>query len=126
MNANENPNSWFTMVCAKPHIVLWAKVEGWNYWPVKMMSTEGSIVNVQFFGEHTEADVAVTKCFFYSEAYPSAKPPKKSNAYKLAKEVSVFFIFEIIFNKYLFLKSIFSFIISQGSRCVYKKHLRTF
>lgn len=84
------------MVCAKPHIVLWAKVEGWNYWPVKMMSIKGGIVNVRFFGEHTEADVPVIKCFFFSEAYPALKPPKKSKGYTLAMEVSVF-IFENIF-----------------------------
>lgn len=36
-NAHAHPENWFTMVCNEPHIIAWAKFQGCNYWPVKVM-----------------------------------------------------------------------------------------
>ncbi|XP_055306173.1 MYND-type zinc finger-containing chromatin reader ZMYND8-like [Sitodiplosis mosellana] len=83
-NANKHPTNWSTMVCAKPHLVLWAKVIGYNYWPGKCMKVEGDMVNVRFFGDYTEADVLATNCFLYSKTNPSVKSIKPSDRYKLA------------------------------------------
>ncbi|XP_031636695.1 protein kinase C-binding protein 1-like isoform X2 [Contarinia nasturtii] len=89
-HANESPDEWFTMICSMPHIVLWAKVEGFNYWPVKFMTVNESGVNVRFFGDHTHQDVAISKCYLYSKDNPG-KPPqnlstKKNQLYKKALE----------------------------------------
>lgn len=34
------------------------------------MQTDGETVNVEFFGEHSQADVSAKDCFLYSERIP--------------------------------------------------------
>lgn len=68
-NANKYP-TWFTMVCGVPHCIVWAKVEGYSYWPAKVMSIDGQQVHVRFFGDHTHADVLASRCFLYSYKSP--------------------------------------------------------
>lgn len=90
-NANTNPNGWIKMVCAKPHIVLWAKVNGWSYWPAKYMTFDGVMVNVRFFGDRTEANVPTANCLLYSNIHPTklSKMTRTKN-YNWAVKVSVF------------------------------------
>ncbi|XP_055306175.1 zinc finger MYND domain-containing protein 11-like [Sitodiplosis mosellana] len=85
-NANKNPDTmaWFTVVCAKPHIVVWAKLEGYDYWPAKVMFVDKKLINVRFFGDRTEADVPAKKCFLYSDTNPSLKSTKPSASYRSA------------------------------------------
>ncbi|XP_055306172.1 MYND-type zinc finger-containing chromatin reader Zmynd8-like [Sitodiplosis mosellana] len=85
LNKSKHPDSGFTMVCTKPHLLLWAKVSGWDYWPAKYMSTDGQTVNVRFFGDETEADVPAESCFLYSETSPT-RPTKQKREPKKFKE----------------------------------------
>lgn len=42
------------------------------YWPAKVMSVNGDNVRVEFFGEHTRAEVSASNCHLYR------KPSKRS------------------------------------------------
>lgn len=70
-NANIREMGWFTRVCRKPHLIVWTKRCDYNYWPAKVMSTNGEEVMVQFFGNHTKSIVsAASTCFLYSDKNP--------------------------------------------------------
>lgn len=78
LNANTMTDNWFTEVCAKPHLILWAKLKGFPYWPAKAMSINSTLVDVRFFGEHDRANIPSKDCFLYSREDPN--PP--TNKYK--------------------------------------------
>lgn len=87
-NAHAHPDDWFTMVCSAPHIVAWAKFQGCNFWPVKVMSAVGKKLSVRFFGDHTHADIAATKCYLFSTDSPAGKAAKtRGGPYKQALQV---------------------------------------
>ncbi|XP_053962342.1 uncharacterized protein LOC128865927 isoform X2 [Anastrepha ludens] len=92
LNANTRTD-WFVDVCAQPHLLLWAKLKGFPYWPAKAMGPGQGLshVNVRFFGEHDRAFVPVKDCFLYSDQDPNTQTGKRS-ARELAdciKEVEV-------------------------------------
>lgn len=70
-NANTKADTWFTEVCTKPHLILWAKLKGFPYWPAKAMTVNVNLVDVRFFGEHDRAFVPVKDCFLYSRQDPN-------------------------------------------------------
>ncbi|CAK1548603.1 unnamed protein product [Leptosia nina] len=70
--------TWFTDVCSTPHILLWAKLKGFPYWPAKGMSVNASgVVDVRFFGAHDRAWVPAKDCYLYSENDPNNFRSKK-------------------------------------------------
>ncbi|CAL8119840.1 unnamed protein product [Orchesella dallaii] len=75
-NAHGKPEHWFVEACKRPHILVWAKLKGFPFWPAKAMKIKENDVNVQFFGQHEKVWVPVKDCFLYSEEMPVA-PPKK-------------------------------------------------
>lgn len=76
-NTTEN---WFTDVCSTPHVLLWAKLRGFPYWPAKAMNVNSQgLVNVRFFGAHDRSWVAIKDCFLYSEEDPNGNNRKKRN-----------------------------------------------
>lgn len=72
---------WFIDVCSSPHILLWAKLRGFPYWPAKSMSVNATTgqVNVRFFGAHDRAWINVKDCYLYSKEDPNGTNPKKQN-----------------------------------------------
>lgn len=95
-NANTHMESWFVEVCGqRPHILLWAKLKGFPYWPAKAMglNATASAVDVRFFGEHDRAWVPIKDCFVFSEKEPN--PPTKklsrmNSFHDCLKEVDVY------------------------------------
>ncbi|EDV30374.2 uncharacterized protein Dana_GF22978, isoform B [Drosophila ananassae] len=78
LNANSS-DEWFVKVCRQPHLLLWAKLKGFPYWPAKAMgSTNPSLVNVRFFGKHDRAFVPVKDCFLYSAQNPNTQTSRRS------------------------------------------------
>ncbi|KAH8306140.1 hypothetical protein KR018_002381 [Drosophila ironensis] len=78
LNANSS-DEWFVKVCRHPHLLLWAKLKGFPYWPAKAMgSTNTSLVNVRFFGKHDRAFVPVKDCFLYSAQNPNTQTSRRS------------------------------------------------
>ncbi|XP_028164556.1 protein kinase C-binding protein 1-like isoform X3 [Ostrinia furnacalis] len=70
--AHARKPTWFTDVCTTPHMLLWAKLKGFPYWPAKGMSVNNSgLVDVRFFGAHDRAWVPAKDCFLYSEKDPN-------------------------------------------------------
>lgn len=91
-----DPNDYFTKVCAKPHLIVYAKAEGHKFWPAKVMSVNGNLVNVEFFGEHSQADVPAKLCILYPKRRPVES--KKSTPIMVALRVRPILLlsFEII------------------------------
>uniref|UniRef100_A0A1L8DN42 Putative kinase c-binding protein 1 n=1 Tax=Nyssomyia neivai TaxID=330878 RepID=A0A1L8DN42_9DIPT len=88
-NANTQKD-WFVEVCTKPHILLWAKLKGFPYWPAKGMAVNGTTsVDVRFFGAHDRAWVPIKECFLYSEKNPSQGKTKRNNIERCIKEIDV-------------------------------------
>lgn len=90
-NAFEFPENAFVMRCDAVHKVIWAKLDGFNYWPAKLMPISDKIVDVRFFGDHTNASVNLDHCYLYSKNPPDyGKKAKKclSEIYTLALKVS--------------------------------------
>lgn len=73
---SKNDNGWFTKVCAKPHLLIWAKLSGYPYWPAKVMGLYDDVLGVQFFGEHERAFVPAKDCFLFSREDPNPVQPK--------------------------------------------------
>ncbi|XP_031639274.1 protein kinase C-binding protein 1-like [Contarinia nasturtii] len=85
MNALNHPNDWFTMVCDEAHLLVWASVKGYPYWPGKLMyaNLAKDICYVRFFGKHDNAEVSHRNCYLYSEKNPG-QPGYTSVPYNLA------------------------------------------
>lgn len=49
---NTKPDNWFVQVCDPPHEMVYAKMKGYPYWPALVISREGDIYDVRFFGGH--------------------------------------------------------------------------
>ncbi|XP_034485361.1 protein kinase C-binding protein 1 isoform X2 [Drosophila innubila] len=78
LNANSS-DEWFVKVCTTPHLLLWAKLKGFPYWPAKAMgSGPNSVVNVRFFGKHDRANVPVKDCFLYCAQDPNTQTSRRS------------------------------------------------
>lgn len=81
---SSNDYEWFPKVCLQPHLLVWAKLSGYPYWPAKVMSVnsddsadEPAVLTVQFFGEHKHAFVPAKDCFLYSWENPNGDSGKK-------------------------------------------------
>ncbi|XP_031636683.1 protein kinase C-binding protein 1-like [Contarinia nasturtii] len=82
-----DPDDYFTKVCSKPHLLVYAKFGDYPYWPSKLMTINDRTANVVFFGDHTQADVPVEKCILYSKKH--ALPIEKDELYYALKETGI-------------------------------------
>ncbi|XP_046688757.1 protein kinase C-binding protein 1-like, partial [Homalodisca vitripennis] len=65
-------DSWFIEACRRPHVLVWAKLKGFPFWPAKAMTVNNeNMVDVRFFGAHDRAWVPVSSCFLYSKLSPT-------------------------------------------------------
>lgn len=87
-NAYLNPKNSFVMPCDTPHQIIWAKMEGFNFWPAKAMSANREMVHVRFFGDHTTGDVQISSCFEYSKNSPDESQVSSTETYNKALKVS--------------------------------------
>lgn len=87
VNAIKKPQTFFTDVCANPHLIVWAKMKKFPHWPAKLMSINGKTANVRFFEEHTNANVSVADCYLYSEKHPMGCSITNDDRLKIAVEV---------------------------------------
>lgn len=86
LKANQNLNNHFTEVCDQPHLLIWAKMKKFPYWPAKLMSTNGNVAKVRFFQEKSNANVPIVDCYIYSRE-PPAPATRETLAYLNAIEV---------------------------------------
>ncbi|XP_017783815.1 PREDICTED: protein kinase C-binding protein 1 isoform X2 [Nicrophorus vespilloides] len=89
-NANTKED-WFVEVCPKPHMLLWAKLKGFPFWPAKAMTVNTTgMVDVRFFGAHDRAWVSYKECYLYSEKNPNLNQMKKNDIKECIKEVNIY------------------------------------
>lgn len=102
MNECSHSNSFFTMVCAKPHLILWAKYSTFPHWPSKLMEVNGNVARVLFFGDHTYADVAIKDCMLYSLTNPmDATAPTNVQLHQAIWVcILIFVLFDFLFSYY--------------------------
>lgn len=84
------------MVCEEPHMIIWAKKD-YNFWPAKLMTVNGPLIGVRYFGDHTDADVTAISCLLFSRSSPN-RITTPTEMYSVAMKVSfysVIFIFLI-------------------------------
>lgn len=89
-NAYQHPDTSFTIPCEQPHLLLWVEAPGWSFWPAKAMSSDGNLVHVRFFQDHTILDIPSTSCYQFTDPeiyYPGGKL-STSREFKAAIEVS--------------------------------------
>lgn len=86
-NAFLHPRTSFVILCQKPHLIIWAKPPGYNYWPAKVMNIEERMVHVRFFGDHSVFDVPAENCLLYSSTYPDKS--KKCSVEGFTKALNV-------------------------------------
>lgn len=94
-NANTCKTDWFVEVCSRPHILVWAKLKGFPYWPAKAMTTNlQGMVDVRFFGDHDRAFVPIRECYLYSKDHPNpitVKSKRQSIAHSVVVSGNFFF-----------------------------------
>ena len=88
-NAHTKKDSWFVAACRIPHLLVWAKLKGFPFWPGKAMRVNSDEqVDVRFFGAHDRAWIPIKDVFLYSEEAPgSLKNKKKGNLEACVEEV---------------------------------------
>lgn len=75
--AYTSDENWFIQVCQKPHVLVWAKLKGFPYWPAKAMRHQSDTIDVRFFGAHDRAWVPSRDCYLYSHENPNPNAPNK-------------------------------------------------
>ncbi|RZC32983.1 protein kinase C-binding protein 1, partial [Asbolus verrucosus] len=91
LNANTKKHTWFVEVCPKPHLLVWAKLKGFPYWPAKVMSINSSgMADVRFFGAHDKAWVNVKECYLYSVKDPNSGKQKRNDIIECVKELELY------------------------------------
>uniref|UniRef100_A0A182N674 Protein kinase C-binding protein 1 n=1 Tax=Anopheles dirus TaxID=7168 RepID=A0A182N674_9DIPT len=60
---------WFIQPCSKPHLLVWAKLKGFPYWPGKLLEVNtANHAHVRFFGDqHDRAWIPEKECYIFSQ-----------------------------------------------------------
>lgn len=87
-NAFLHPLSSFVIPCDAPHLIIWAKPPGYNYWPAKAMNVDGQMVHVRFFGDHSVYNVLAENCYLYCSQNPDSTKKCLAEGYTKALTVS--------------------------------------
>lgn len=92
LNAHTRKDSWFVAACRIPHLLVWAKLKGFPYWPAKAMRINSEEnVDVRFFGAHDRAWIPLKDVFLFSEEPPIVvKKPKRGNLEGCIHEVDLY------------------------------------
>ncbi|XP_035890427.1 uncharacterized protein LOC118502352 [Anopheles stephensi] len=76
IKANTLCEDWFREPCSKPHLLVWAKMKGYPYWPGKLyVINANNQAFVRFFGAHDRSWMSVKECYLFSQRDPN--PPKQ-------------------------------------------------
>lgn len=87
VNASENPRDSFVMTCQQVHPIVWAKTDGYHYWPAKVMFNQNESVHVRYFGDHSVSTIPVQNCYLFSSEPPETVENQNSDLYEDAIEV---------------------------------------
>ncbi|KAL3220105.1 hypothetical protein MRX96_005501 [Rhipicephalus microplus] len=82
--------SWFTEPCRRPHVLVWAKLKGFPYWPAKVMRLQDGNVDARFFGAHDRAWVPMAQCFLLSKESPTDIKNRKKGLHNAVEELEIY------------------------------------
>lgn len=85
-NAYTKRENWFQEPCCPPHLLIWAKLKGFPFWPAKAMRIVSGNVDVRFFGAHDRAWIPVAQCFLLSNDIPTTMKIKKKGVFEQSME----------------------------------------
>nr|XP_054922503.1 MYND-type zinc finger-containing chromatin reader ZMYND8-like isoform X2 [Dermacentor andersoni]XP_054922504.1 MYND-type zinc finger-containing chromatin reader ZMYND8-like isoform X2 [Dermacentor andersoni] len=88
-NANTQ-ESWFTEPCRRPHLLVWAKLKGFPYWPAKAMRLQDGNIDARFFGAHDRAWVPMAQCFLLSKESPTDIKNRKKGLHNAVEELEIY------------------------------------
>ncbi|XP_033121643.1 protein kinase C-binding protein 1-like isoform X2 [Anneissia japonica] len=81
--------NWFCEPCREPHPLVWARLQGFPFWPAKALQTKKGQVDVRFFGQHDRAWVPVANCYMISEEIPITTKKKTNGLNNAITEMGV-------------------------------------
>lgn len=86
-------NNAGTKQCSKLHLLLWAQVQGYRYWPAKAkaVNVADQTVCVQFFGDLTNSILPCHGCYVYSIRTPDRVKGAHPRSFAKALRVSSLF-----------------------------------
>lgn len=126
--ANKHQDNWFTKLCTKPHLLVWAKQKGFPYWVAKLMAVDcgKQTVDVQFFGGGHERleNFSPKDCLMYSKINPTTRIYASmltdlNKACQVKTLVFFLFLFHIFFDS-----TFLSFFVNRRPNCIFKISLR--
>uniref|UniRef100_A0A8D9BDI8 Protein kinase C-binding protein 1 n=3 Tax=Cacopsylla melanoneura TaxID=428564 RepID=A0A8D9BDI8_9HEMI len=84
IHAYTRPELWFVLPCPTPHLLVWAQLKGFPYWPAKVYDSglekrPGEIL-VKFFGDHARSWILYENIYLYSLDPPSECPNKRKKS----------------------------------------------
>ncbi|KAK8760031.1 hypothetical protein V5799_028703 [Amblyomma americanum] len=82
--------AWFTEPCRRPHLLVWAKLKGFPYWPAKAMRLQDGNVDARFFGAHDRAWVPMAQCFLLSKEAPTDVKNRKKGLHNAVEELEIY------------------------------------
>lgn len=88
-NANTQ-ESWFTEPCRPPHLLVWAKLKGFPYWPAKIVRLQDGNADARFFGAHDRAWVPINQCFLLSKESPTDTKNRKKGLQNAIEELEIY------------------------------------
>ncbi|XP_050079310.1 protein kinase C-binding protein 1 [Anopheles maculipalpis] len=82
-NDNTLAEDRFREPCSKPHLLVWAKMKGYPYWPGKLMAINANNqAFVRYFGTHDRSWISVKECYLFSQR--DLNPHKQNLKIRLA------------------------------------------
>lgn len=82
--------SWFTEPCRQPHLLVWAKLKGFPYWPAKVVRLQDGNADARFFGAHDRAWVPINQCFLLSKESPTDTKNRKKGLQNAIEELEIY------------------------------------
>lgn len=85
----KNDENWFTEPCRVPHLLVFAKVRGFPYWPAKALRAVGTDLDVRFFGAHDRSLVPLDRCYWLSKDNPASFKNHQTNMQRSVVELEL-------------------------------------
>eukprot|EP00062_Callorhinchus_milii_P019388 gi/632973878/ref/XP_007903368.1/ PREDICTED: protein kinase C-binding protein 1 isoform X4 [Callorhinchus milii] len=83
-------DNWFCEPCSNPHLLVWAKLKGFPFWPAKALRDKDGQVDARFFGQHDRAWVPMNNCYLMSKEIPFSVKKTKSIFNSAMQEMEVY------------------------------------